>query len=147
MDQTPMSRSPRQFARTQPIAADRAVFRVFCDPSRIRIKFTYGLPLVALVCLIVLTVIGSHRYHSRTWSGRPGYQYQRAITAGVFGLWLTIEGAIGWDLSRARGLFEGTKWVDGPIRWQIDASVSLLAVATFLARKVSLDATRTPVAR
>jgi len=33
--------------------------------------------LIALIGLIVLTVVVSSRYHSRTWSGRPGHQYQR----------------------------------------------------------------------
>jgi len=82
------------------------------DPIRIGpVDYT----LIALIGLIVLTVVGSTRSHSRTWSGRPGYQYQRVITAGVFGLWLTVAGAIGWDLSHVHGSFLGTKWVDGPI--------------------------------
>ena len=101
--------------------------------------------LVALLGLSVLTVVVSNRYHRGTWSGRPGYQYQRVITLGVFGLWLTVAGAIGWDLSHVRGLFQGTKWVDGPIWWQIGVGVASLALAVFLARRMPPDATRSPV--
>jgi hypothetical protein len=70
--------------------------------------------LIALIGLIALALVVSHRYHSRTWPGRPGHQYQRAISVGVMGLRLTVAGAIGWDLSYVRGFFRGTKWIDGP---------------------------------
>ena len=99
-------------------------------------------PLIALLALIVLTDVGSTRYHHGSWSGRPGYQYQRVITAGVFGLWLTFAGAIGWDLSDVRGMVQGSRWVDGPIWWQIGVGGALLALAVFLARRVPPDATR-----
>jgi hypothetical protein len=101
--------------------------------------------LIALIGLIVLTVVVSSRYHSRTWSGRPGHQYQRVITVGILGLWLTVAGAIGWDLSHAHGFFQGTKWVDGPIWWQVGLGGALLALAAFLARRVPSHATRSPV--
>ena len=98
--------------------------------------------LIALVGLIVLTIVVSSRYDSRTWAGRPGYQYQRVITVGVLGLWLTIAGAIGWDLSYLHGFFQGTKWVDGPIWWQVGTGAALLAFATFLARRIPSNAMR-----
>lgn len=98
--------------------------------------------LVALLGLIVLTVVGSNRYHRRTWSGRPGYQYQRVITAAVFGLWLTVAGAVGWDLSHLHGLIQGTRRVDGPIWWQVVLGLGLLALAVFLARRIPPDGTR-----
>jgi hypothetical protein len=101
--------------------------------------------LIALIGLIVLTVVVSTRYHSRTWSGRPGYQYQRVITVSVLGLWLTVAGAIGWDLSHVRGFFRGTTWVHGPIWWQIGVGVALIALAVFLARRVPPHATRSPM--
>ncbi len=101
--------------------------------------------LLALAGLFLVALAVSTRYHSRTWSGRPGYQYQRVITVGVFGLWLTVAGAIGWDLSQAHGFFQGTRWVDGPIWWQVGVGVPLLAVAVFLARRIPSDATRSPV--
>jgi hypothetical protein len=102
--------------------------------------------LIALIGVIVLAPVVSHRFHSRTWSGRPGYQYQRVITVGVVGLWLTVAGALGWDLSQVRGFFQGTTWVDGPIWWQIGSGVALLAWAVFLARRVPPHATRSPAA-
>ena len=103
--------------------------------------------LIALIGAIALTLVVSHRYHRRTWSGRPGYQYQRAISVGVMGLSLTIAGAIGWDVSQAHGLLQGMKWVDGPIWWQIGLGGALLALAVFLARRVSPHATRSPIVR
>lgn len=101
--------------------------------------------LIALVALMVLTAVVSNRYHSRTWTGRPGYQYQRVITVGALGVWLTVTGAIGLDVSHLRGLFQGTKWVDGPIWWQVGIGVTLLTLAVFLARRVPPDASRSPV--
>lgn len=101
--------------------------------------------LLALVGVLLVSALVSNRYHSRTWSGRPGYQYQRVITVGVFGLWLTVAGAIGLDLSHVHGFFQGTRWVDGPIWWQVGIGVVLLAVAVFLARRVPPHATRSAV--
>jgi hypothetical protein len=101
--------------------------------------------LIALIGVIALTFVVSHRYHSRTWSGRPGYRYQRVISVGVMGLSLTVAGAIGWDVSHAHGLFQGMKWVDGPIWWQIGLGGALLAWAMFLARRVPPHASRSPV--
>ena len=103
--------------------------------------------LIALAGLVVLTVVVSNRYHSRTWSGRPGYQYQRVITVGVLGAWLTVAGTIGWDVSRVHGWFKGTTWVDGPIWWQIGLGGALLALALFLARRIPPHATRSPAVR
>ena len=103
--------------------------------------------LLALLGVIVLTIAVSNRYHSRTWAGRPGYQYQRVITLGMVGLWFTIAGAIGWDVSHMHGFFQGAKWVDRPIWWQIGVGVTLLAFAVFLARRVPPHAKRSPTAR
>ena len=101
--------------------------------------------LIALIGLIVLAVVVSTRYHRTTWSSHPGYQYQRVISLGVVGLSLTVAGAIGWDMSRAHGLFQGIKWVDRPIWWQIGLGGALLASGVFLARRVPADASRSPV--
>ena len=100
--------------------------------------------LIVPIGLIVLAVVLSDRFHSRTWSGRPGYQYQRVITVAVLGLWFTVAGAIGWDLNNLRVSFEGTRWVDRPIWSQIGIGVPLIALAVFLARRVPFNATRTP---
>jgi hypothetical protein len=99
--------------------------------------------LVGLFALIVVTAIISTRYHSRSWPGRPGYQYQRVISLAVFGGWLTVAGAIGWDLKYVRGFLQGTKWVDPPIWWQIGVGVPLLALAVFFACRIPSNAVRT----
>ena len=59
-------------------------------------------PLIALISVIAVALVVSHRYHRRTWSGRPGYRYQRVIAVGVVGLSLTVAGAIGWDSQSVR---------------------------------------------
>lgn len=103
--------------------------------------------LIALIGLIVLALVVSHRYHSRTWSGRPGYRYQRVLSVGVVGLLLAVTGAIGWDVSDAHGLFGGMKWVDGPIWWQLGLGAAMVAVAVVMGRRVPANATRTPIVR
>ena len=103
--------------------------------------------LIALIGLIVLALVVSQRDHSRTWSGRPGYRYQRVISVGVVGLLLAVTGAIGWDVSDAHGLFGGMKWVDGPIWWQLGLGVGMVAVAVVMGRRVPANATRSPIVR
>src|SRR5262245_33321450 len=103
--------------------------------------------LIASIALIVAAVVVSTRYHRTTWSSHPGYQYQRVISLGFVGLWFASAGAIGWDLSHVHNFFQGTKWVDGPIWWQIGLGGALLASAVFLARRVPADASRSPVVR
>jgi hypothetical protein len=100
---------------------------------------------IAVIGTIVLAALVSNRYHTRTRAGSPGYQYQRVITVGMLGLWLTVAGAIGWDVSHVHGLFQGTTWVDGPIWWQVGTGAALLGCAVFLARRVPSDATRSSV--
>ena len=103
--------------------------------------------LIAVISAIALALLVSHRYHSRTWSGRPGYRYQRVLSVGVVGLALTVAGAIGWDVSNVHGLFQGMKWVDGPIWWQIGMGAGMVALAVFIGRRVPSNATRSSVAR
>jgi hypothetical protein len=101
--------------------------------------------LIVLIAGIVLMVLVSSRSRSR-WSS-PGYQYQRVISAAVFGLALIVAGATGWDVSHLHGVFRGAQSVEAPIWWQIGLGVLLIAVAVFLARRVPRDATRTPSSR
>ena len=103
--------------------------------------------LIALIGLIVLVVVVTTRYHITAWSGRPGHLYQRVISVGFLGLWFTSAGVIGWDLSHVHNLFQGTKWVDGPIWWQIGVGTALLAFAALLAWRMPPNATRSPSTR
>jgi len=95
--------------------------------------------LLGLIALMVLTVVIAVRHHRRTWSGRPGYryQYQRVFSVTALGLWLTVAGAIGWDLRHVHGFVRGTRWVDAPIWWQLGLGLALLSLAVFLARRVT----------
>ena len=92
--------------------------------------------LVALIALIVGVLIVATRLHSRSWPGRPGWQYQRVFSVGFAGLLFLVAGLIGWDLKHSHGWFQGTNWVDGPIWPQVGLGVGLLALAIFWARRV-----------
>jgi hypothetical protein len=88
-------------------------------------------PLIALIgVMIAIAVVGGMRPR------RPGWQYQRVFSAGFVGLLFLVAGLIGWDLKYSRGWFEGTKWVDGPIWWQVSLGAGLLLLAVFWARRV-----------
>ena len=92
--------------------------------------------LIALIGLIVVVLVVSTRLKMREWPGRPGWQYQRVFSVGFFGLLLLVSGLIGWDLSYSHGWFQGTKWVDGPVWWQVSVGFGLLLLAVFFARRV-----------
>ena len=91
--------------------------------------------LLALIGMIVAAMIISTRFHSRS-PGRPGWQYQRVLSVGFFGLLLFIAGLIGWDLRGSSGWFNGWKWVDGPVWSQASIGAAMLLLAGFWARRV-----------
>jgi hypothetical protein len=93
--------------------------------------------LIALIALVVAVVSISVRLNAR-WLARPGYEYRRVFNAGAAGLLLFVAGLIGWDLRQSHGWFRGTKWVDGPVWWQVDVGLGLLLLAGFWARRVLL---------
>ena len=93
--------------------------------------------LVLLIAMIGAALFLSIRMNRRAWPGHPSYAYQQVFGAGGFGLLLLVSGLIGWDLSHSRGWFQGTKWVDGPIWWQVGLGAGLLLVAGFLARRIT----------
>ena len=70
---------------------------------------------------------------------RSSPEYQRVFGSAAGGLLLLVAGLIGCDLSHSRGWFQGTKWVEGPVWWQIGVGIGLLLVAGFLARRLLLD--------
>jgi hypothetical protein len=91
--------------------------------------------LITLIGVMVATVLVGIR--TNIWSPtRPGYEYQRVFSAAAAGLLFLIAGLIGWDLSYSHGWFQGTKWVDGPVWWQIGLGVAFLALAGVWARRV-----------
>jgi hypothetical protein len=69
-------------------------------------------------------------------AGRRGNEYQRVISAAIFGLFLFVSGLIGWDLSYSHEWFQGTKWVDGLVWWQVGLGAGLLLLAGFWVRRV-----------
>jgi len=92
--------------------------------------------LIAVIGLVVAVLVVSTRLHSRSWPGRPGWEYQRVFSVGFGGLLFFVAGLIGWDLKYSHGWFQGTKWVDGPIWWEIFLGTGLLLLAALWARRV-----------
>lgn len=64
---------------------------------------------------------------------KPRAEYQRVISAAVFGLLLLVSGFIGWDLRWSHGWFRGTRWVEGQVWWEIAVGAGLLLISVFLA--------------
>jgi len=88
--------------------------------------------LIALIGVMVATVLVGIKLN--LW--RPGYEYQRVFSTAAAGLLFFIAGLIGWDLSHSHGWFQGTKWVEGPVWWQVSLGFGLLLLAGFWARRV-----------
>jgi len=102
------------------------------------------LPLLALIALIIVTVVLATRFNRRSWSNQSGYQFRRVFSIAAFGVWLTVTGAIGCDVSHGVGSFASAPRADGPIWWQFGTGVVLLVVAAFLARRVTYPSRRLP---
>jgi hypothetical protein len=100
------------------------------------------LQLLVLIAAMMAVVVLATKQHSRSWPGRPGWQYQRVFSVGFAGLLFFVAGLIGWDLKYSHGWFQGTKWVDGPVWWQIGLGAALLLLAILWARRVPPPATR-----
>jgi hypothetical protein len=100
------------------------------------------LQLLVLIGAMMAAVVVATKQHSRSWPGRPGWQYQRVFSVGFAGLLFFGAGLIGWDLKYSHGWFQGTQWVDGPVWWQIGLGAALLLLAIFWARRVPPPATR-----
>jgi hypothetical protein len=92
--------------------------------------------LLALIGVMIALLVVATKHHSRSWPGRPGWQYQRVISVGFAGLLFFVAGLIGWDLRGSHGWFQGTRWADAPIWWQLGLGAGLLALAIFWARRV-----------
>ncbi len=92
--------------------------------------------LIALIGMIVATVFLASSGNNRSWPGRPGFEYHRVFSVGAIGLLYAVAGLIGWDLKYSRGWFQGTRWVDGPIWWQVALGTACLTLAVYFARRV-----------
>ena len=92
--------------------------------------------LLALIAIMTATVVVVIK--QRLWWGPGGSvsPYHQVFSSGAAGLLFFVAGLIGWDLKYSRGWFEGTRWVDAPIWWEIALGTALLLLAGFLARRV-----------
>jgi hypothetical protein len=95
-----------------------------------------------IVIGMIVAVLVLAWQHSPALPGRPGWQYQRVFSVGFGGLLFLIAGLIGWDLKYSHGWFQGTKWVDAPIWWQVALGGGLVLLAAFWARRVPPRVTR-----
>lgn len=96
--------------------------------------------LLALIALIVTVIVLGTKLHSRSWPGRPGWQYQRVFSVSFAGLLFLVAGLVGWDLKYSHGWFQGTRWAGTPIWWQIGLGAGLVLLAVYWARRVPLPA-------
>jgi len=67
---------------------------------------------------------------------RAGSEYHRVFSTAAVGLLLLVAGVIGWDLRYSHGWFQGTRWVDGPIWWQVALGAAFLTLAAYFAQRV-----------
>ena len=58
------------------------------------------------------------------------------FSAFAFGLFLTISGLIGWNVSNMHGFFLGGRWEDGPIWWEITLGAGLLWLGVYWSRRL-----------
>ena len=66
------------------------------------------------------------------------------FAAFAAGAYLFITGVIGLDISYQRGMFQGTRWVDGPIWWQIALGSALLLLGVVFSRRLPARWTPAP---
>ena len=97
-----------------------------------------GYELVALIGMMLATIAIGVKLRFWSWPARPGREYQRVFSAAAAGLLFLVAGLVGWDLSSSHGWFQGTRWVDGPIWWQVGMGTALLLLASYWARRVPL---------
>ena len=98
--------------------------------------------LLALIGMMAAAVIVGIRLNLYWWPAGPGRDYQRVFSAAAFGLLLLVAGLIGWELNNSHGFFQGTRWVDRPVWWQVGAGLGLLLLAGYWARRARPGQTR-----
>lgn len=95
--------------------------------------------------------IGLESRWSEEVSGSPrrsSAAYSAMFSTFAAGAFLLVTGAAGCDVSRRRVFFEGVRWGDGPIWWQVAFGLVLLRIALYLLRRLEPGLTRrTPEVR
>jgi hypothetical protein len=114
------------------------------ESLRVPYDFDMDYSLALLIAVMVVSLVLAYR--KRLWAvgpapGRPDAAYQRVISAAIVGLLLFVSGLVGWDLSHSHGWFQGTRWVEGPVWWQIVVGGVLLLLAGFWFRRVPTHTT------
>ena len=99
-----------------------------------------NLELIALLAMMVTALILSTKLNARAWRS-PSRGYQRVFSVAAAGVLLFVSGLIGWDLRYSRGWFQGARWVDGPVWWQVGLGLAFLLLASVWARRVEQSKT------
>jgi len=92
--------------------------------------------LLLLIAMVAATVVVGIKSSFWWRPSRPGNEYQRLFNITAAGLLYLVAGLIGWDLRYSRGWFQGARWVNGPVWWQVGAGTVLLVLAGFWARRL-----------
>ena len=92
--------------------------------------------LTVLIGLILAVLVVGIKTNGHQWPGRPGWQYQRAISFVFGGMFFLIPGLIGLDLRQSHGWFQGVRWVDAPVWPQVALGFGLLLLGVYWARRV-----------
>src|SRR5262245_24539861 len=100
------------------------------------------LDLILLIAMMAATVVVGLKLGVWWWPARPGDEYRRVFGATAGGLLFFIAGLIGGDLRPTHGLFQGTRWVTHPARWQLIVGLGFLLLAGFWARRLPPRQTR-----
>src|SRR4051794_28467906 len=69
-------------------------------------------------------------------SRKPSSTYSRMFSAFAAGTYLVVTGAIGYDINRMHGNFEGGRWVDGPVWWQVALGTAFLLLGIYWSRRL-----------
>jgi hypothetical protein len=67
---------------------------------------------------------------------KPSPKYARVFTALAAGVYLIVTGIIGYDVRDLHGFFDGGKWVEAPVWWQLSLGFTLLLLAGFWIRRL-----------
>ena len=75
---------------------------------------------------------------------RPSSRFSRVFSALAAGIFLLVTGVIGWNVSYLHGMFEGGRWHEGPVWWQIALGTALLLLGIHWVRRITDPRTAVP---